>query len=166
MTHKIYIANKIADKPARLDPFLIRRTIKKAIAAQGVAVPCEVSVLVCGDAEIRAVNAEFRGVDSSTDVLSFPVFDFAAGDFDVDDGEVDMDSGLLPLGDIVLNAYQLDRQAAEFGQTRERETAYLVIHSVLHLLGYDHLDEAEQKREMRAREKEILKICGYAETED
>ena len=164
--HKIYITNKIADKPARLDPFLIRRTIKKTIAAQGVAVPCEVSVLVCGDAEIRAVNAEFRGVDASTDVLSFPVFDFASGDFDVDDGEIDLDSGLLPLGDIVLNAPQLDKQAAEFGQSRERETAYLVIHSVLHLLGYDHLDEAEQKREMRAREKKILKICGYSDTDD
>ena len=163
MTHKIYITNKIVDKSARLDSHLIRRTIKKTIAAQGIDVPCEVSVLICGDAEIRAVNAEFRDIDTSTDVLSFPVFDFVAGDFDIDDGELDIDSGLLPLGDIVLNAAQLDKQAAELGQSRERETAYLVIHSVLHLLGYDHLDEAEQKREMREREKEILKICGYSE---
>ena len=166
MTHKIYITNKIADKAARLDAHLIRRTIKAALAAQGVDVPCEVSVLVCGDTEIRAVNAEFRGVDAATDVLSFPVFEFVAGDFDIEDGELDMDSGRLALGDIVLNAVQLDKQAAEFGQSRERETVYLVIHSVLHLMGYDHLDEGEQKREMRAREKEILKICGYDDNDD
>ena len=163
MRHKVYFTNKIADKSARLDPHLIRRTVKSALAAEGVALPCEVSVMVCGDFEIQAINREFRDVDASTDVLSFPVFDFEAGDFDPQDGEIDISTGLLPLGDIVLNALQTERQAAEFGWSRERETVYLVIHSVLHLLGYDHLDEGEQKREMRVREKEILAICGYAD---
>ncbi|MDR0905936.1 MAG: rRNA maturation RNase YbeY [Oscillospiraceae bacterium] len=163
MTHKIYITNKIADRAARLDPHLIRRVIKAALAAEDVEVPCEVSVLICGDFEIQAVNKEFRGIDAPTDVLSFPVFEFKAGGFDVNDGEIDIETGLLPIGDIVLNAAQLDKQAADFGQTRERETAYLVIHSVLHLLGYDHTDEGAQKRQMREREKEILKELGYTD---
>ncbi|MDR0838127.1 MAG: rRNA maturation RNase YbeY [Oscillospiraceae bacterium] len=161
MRHKIYINNKISDKPARLDPLLIRRVVKSALDAENVDVPCEISVLITNDFEIQAINREYRGIDAPTDVLSFPLCVFAPGEFSAADGETDMSSGLLPLGDIVLCAPQVDRQAAEFGQTRERETAYLVIHSVLHLLGYDHLDEGEQKKQMRAREKEILKESGY-----
>ena len=161
MTHKIYIIYETKDK---LDAPLIRRIIKAALGAQSVTVPCEISVLVTDDDGIRAVNNDFRGIDSATDVLSFPCFEFIAGEFDVNDGEIDEATGLLPLGDIVLSAERLAAQAVEYGNTLERETAYLVIHSVLHLLGYDHMDEGADKQKMREREEIILSLCGFKET--
>ena len=154
MTHKIYITNENKDK--LLDSLLIRRTIKTALSVQRVIVPCEISVLITDDAGIQSINHEFRGLDKPTDVLSFPCFELVPGEFDINDGEIDEATGLLPLGDIVLSAERLVAQAAEYSNTLERETAYLVIHSVLHLLGYDHMDEGEDKRKMRAREKEVL----------
>ena len=160
MTHKIYITHETKDK---LDAPLIRRVTKTALSAQSIAVQCEISVLVTDNDGIRAINNDFRGIDSPTDVLSFPCFEFTAGAFDVADGEIDEATGLLPLGDIVLSAQRLAEQAVEYGNTLERETAYLVIHSVLHLLGYDHMDEGADKQKMRAREKAILTLCGYTE---
>ena len=160
MTHKIYITHETKDK---LDAPLIRRVIKAALGAQNVITPCEISVLITNDEGIRAINHEFRGIDNPTDVLSFPCFEFTAGAFDVTDGEIDEATGLLPLGDIVLSAERLAAQSVEYGNTLERETAYLVIHSVLHLLGYDHIDEGGDKQKMRARENEILSQCGYEE---
>ena len=154
MTHKIYITNKPIDK--RLNPHLIRRVIKASLAAENVGVPCEVSVLITDDGGIRAINREFRDLDKPTDVLSFPYFDFTPGEFDINDGKTDEATGLLPLGDIVLSAERLVDQALEYGNTLELETAYLMIHSVLHLLGYDHMDEGADKQKMREREEIIL----------
>jgi probable rRNA maturation factor len=152
MRHKIYIANDIKDRT--LSPNLIRRTVKAALFFENVGVPCEISVLITDDEGIRSINSEFRNQDRPTDVLSFPCFEFSPGSFDVKDGEID-GAGLLPLGDIVLSAERIAAQAAEYGSTLRRETAYLVVHSVLHLLGYDHVSERD-KRQMRAREKVII----------
>ena len=154
MTHKIFITNENKDK--LLDPYLIRRTIKAALSAENVTVPCEISVLITDDDSIRSINHEFRELDRPTDVLSFPCFDFSPGEFDAAAGEIDVATGLLPLGDIVLSAERLAAQAEEYSNSLEQETVYLVIHSVLHLLGYDHMDEGPDKRKMRAREKDIL----------
>ncbi|UOO38751.1 rRNA maturation RNase YbeY [Oscillospiraceae bacterium CM] len=118
--------------------------------------PCFVSVLITDDAGIRALNSAYRGKDSATDVLSFPQQVLTPGFFDPVLSEIDRDTGLLPLGDIVLSLDRLKSQARAFGQPLDREMAYLTIHSVLHLLGYDHLDEGEEKRRMRAREEAIL----------
>ena len=154
MTHKIYITNE--NRYRLLDPLLIRRVIKAALGAENVTTPCEISVLITNDAGIQSINHEFRDMDNPTDVLSFPCFELSPGAFDLDDCEPDEATGLLPLGDIVLSAERLAAQAKDYGNTLARETAYLVIHSVLHLLGYDHMDEGADKRKMREREEIIL----------
>ena len=126
---------------------LVRRTIRAALRVEGVRVPCEVSVLFTDDQGIRELNREQRQVDSPTDVLSFPAFTFAAGAFDPAEGEPDP----------ALNLDRIRSQGEEYGHGPKRETAYLTAHSVLHLLGYDHLDEGEQKRQMREREEIIMR---------
>ena len=136
---------------------LVERSIRTALRMEGVRVPCEVNVLFTDDEGIRALNRELRGVDKVTDVLSFPAFSFRPEAFDPAEGEPDPETGLLPLGDMALNLRQIRRQAREFGTGEKRETAYLTVHSVLHLLGYDHVDEAEEKRQMRRREHEIMR---------
>ena len=136
---------------------LVRRTIRAALKEEGIRVPCEVSVLFTDDEGIRELNREQRQVDSATDVLSFPAYTFAAGAFDPAEGEADSDSGRLPLGDMALNLDRIRSQGEEYGHGPKRETAYLTAHSVLHLLGYDHPDEGEQKRQMREREEIIMR---------
>ena len=136
---------------------LVRRTIRCALREERVRVPCEVSVLFTDDEGIRELNREQRQVDSATDVLSFPAFTFTAGAFEPADGEPDPESGRIPLGDMALNLDRIRSQGEEYGHGPKRETAYLTAHSILHLLGYDHLDEGEQKRQMREREEIIMR---------
>ena len=137
----------------------IRKVIRTALAAEGMTLPCEVDVCLTDDAGIHEINRDMRDVDRPTDVLSFPVFDLVPGELP---GEEDADpgTGLIPLGDMVISMERAAAQAEEYGHSQKRETAYLVTHSVLHLLGYDHLDEGEQKRQMRAREEAILSELG------
>ena len=138
---------------------LIRKVIRTALAAEGVTVPCEVNVLLTDDGGIRQINLEMRDVDRATDVLSFPMFEFTPGQPPTEETAADLldfATGLLPLGDMAISVEHVTAQAKEYGHTARRELAYLVTHSVLHLLGYDHLDEGEQKRQMRAREEAIL----------
>ena len=137
---------------------LVKRCIRIALRLQGVDVPCEINVLFTDDEGIRALNRDLRGVDKATDVLSFPAFSFSPGAFDASAGETDPESGLLPIGDMALNLDRIRLQGKEYGTGEKHETAYLTVHSVLHLLGYDHVDEAEDKKQMRAREREIMRI--------
>ncbi len=139
----------------------IRKVIRTALAAEGVDFPCEVDVRVTSDAGIHEINLEMRGVDRPTDVLSFPTFDLRPGELP---GEADADvaTGLVPLGDMCLSLERVQAQAKEYGHSNRRELAYLVVHSVLHLLGYDHLDEGPQKAQMRAREDAILEELGIS----
>ena len=140
---------------------LLRRVIPAALEAEGVGFPCEVDVLFTDDAGIHAINLEQRGVDRPTDVLSFPMFDLKPGTPPApEDVEADPGTGLVPLGDMVLSLERAEAQGAEFGHGTEREVAYLAVHSVLHLLGYDHLDEGPMKAQMRAREEAILEDLG------
>ena len=138
---------------------LIRKVIRTALAAEGVDFPCEVDVCVTSDEGIHQINREMRGVDRPTDVLSFPAFDLHPGELP---GEEDADpaTGLVPLGDMCLSLERVQAQAREYGHSNRRELAYLVVHSVLHLLGYDHLDEGPQKAQMRAREDAIMEELG------
>lgn len=108
---------------------------------------CEISVSFVDDETIRAINRENRGVDSVTDVLSFPQFD--------DLSEIDQRRPYL-LGDVVLCMAQAERQAAEYGHSIDRELVYLFVHSMCHLVGYDHMDE-EEKAEMRVAEEAVMK---------
>ncbi len=137
----------------------IRKVIRTALAAEGVDFPCEVDVLITDDEAIHQVNLDMRGVDRSTDVLSFPEFDLTPGQLPEAE-DADPGTGLVPLGDMVISWEHVTAQAKEYGHSNRRELAYLVVHSVLHLLGYDHLDEGPQKKQMRAREEAILAELG------
>lgn len=134
----------------------IRTCINAVLKAEGVTAKCEINVLVTDDAGIREINRTSRNIDSATDVLSFPMFELAPGELPADWTEYeDPDTGLVPLGDMCISQERAIAQAKEFGHTTRREVGYLTIHSMLHLLGYDHLDEGPQKRQMRAREEAI-----------
>ena len=138
---------------------LIRRVIRTTLSMQGVDFPCEVDVLVTDDAGIHQINLDMRQVDRPTDVLSFPEFELTPGELP---GQKDADpgTGLVPLGDMVLSMERVQAQAKEYGHSNRRELSYLVVHSVLHLLGYDHLDEGPMKAQMREREEVIMAELG------
>ena len=137
----------------------IRRVIRTALAAEGVTFPCEIDVLLTHDAGIHQINLDMRQVDRATDVLSFPEFDLTPGQLP-DEEDADPGTGLVPLGDMVISMEHVAAQAKEYGHSNRRELAYLVVHSVLHLLGYDHLDEGPMKAQMRGREEAIMTELG------
>lgn len=137
----------------------IERAITAALDAEGVVVPCEINVLLTDDEGIHAVNMEMRGVDRPTDVLSFPMFELSPGEHPTME-DADPATGLVPLGDMCISLERTRAQAQEFGHSPERELSYLTVHSVLHLLGYDHLDEGPMKAQMRAREDAIMAQLG------
>ena len=138
---------------------LIRRVIRTALAMQGVDFPCEVDVLLTDDAGIHQINKDMRDVDRATDVLSFPEFELTPGQLPAPE-DADPGTGLVPLGDMAISMEHVAAQAKEFGHSGRRELCYLVVHSVLHLLGYDHLDEGPMKAQMRQREEAILAQLG------
>ena len=137
----------------------LRKVIRTALTAQGVGFPCEVDVLLTDDTGIHQINLDMRGVDRPTDVLSFPEFELTPGALPSPE-DADPGTGLVPLGDMVLSMERVQVQAREYGHSNRRELAYLAVHSVLHLLGYDHMDEGAQKAQMRAREEAIMAELG------
>lgn len=156
MQHEIYISREVTGLGHNNSAALIKRAAAMALDAEGVDMPCIISVMLTDDEGIHRVNREFRGVDRPTDVLSFPMNELAPGEFDAALCERDMDSGAVMLGDMMISVPRCAAQGEEFGHGYERELMYLTVHSVLHLLGYDHVDEGEMKRQMRAREKAIM----------
>ena len=122
---------------------LIEKSIAAVLKVENLDENVEVSVSFVGDEEIRDLNRDYRGVDKSTDVLSFPM-----------DDEFIIVSRIL--GDVIINTRRVMEQAEELGHSEERELSYLTVHSILHLLGYDHMED-EDKREMREREKLAMK---------
>jgi probable rRNA maturation factor len=135
---------------------IIRKCIDAVLSAEGIAVPCEINVLITNDQGIQAINKASRSLDKPTDVLSFPMFQLEAGNPPEDWEEyLDIETGMCPLGDMCISLERAVAQAKEFGHSVRREVGYLTIHSMLHLLGYDHLDEGEQKKQMRTREEAI-----------
>lgn len=118
---------------------------------ENVLVPCEISFLLVIPEEIQELNAEYRNIDKETDVLSFPMLEFPE-----DEDMLTYETGIpVMLGDIVISTTRAAEQAEAYGHSLEREICYLSVHSVLHLLGYDHMEE-DEKRVMRAREKAIM----------
>ena len=159
--HKIYARHSGVKKMDRLFIPLIKRCIWATLHVEKVSIPCEISVLITNNRQMRDINLEFRGIDKSTDVLSFPMQTLIPGRFRYDEHMIDPATGLLPLGEIVISVERVDKQAQKYMHSRERETAYLTIHSVLHLLGYDHYGEADETRRMREQEKKILEELGF-----
>ncbi len=160
MKHEILLSSDVEGFPYEE---LLKRCITTALEAEGGAVPCEGDVLITDDEGIHQINLEQRAVDAPTDVLSFPMFYFTPGTPPTEeDAELDPETELLPLGDMVISYERAAAQAEEYGHSVERELGYLSVHSVLHLLGYDHMDgeDGPMKRQMRAREEAIMADVG------
>ena len=157
MNHEILIETEVDGA----EPYaaLLRRVIPAALEAEGVPFPCEVDVLFTDDEGIHQINLEQRQVDRPTDVLSFPMFDLQPGEHPTEE-DADPGDNLVPLGDMVISLERAKAQGEEYGHGTRREVAYLAVHSVLHLLGYDHMDEGPMKAQMRAREEAILEQLG------
>ena len=139
----------------------LSNVIEFALKQEEVDKPCEISLVFVDNEEIRDINNDTRGIDRATDVLSFPMLDYPEKKVfkevykDYKFNEIFFDGEELVLGDIVLSLERAEEQRIEYNHSFEREAAYLVVHSVLHLLGYDHMEE-EDKVKMRQREEEIL----------
>lgn len=150
----IYFTNE-TDSPVTYGlKMLVRRSVIAALEYEGFYNDAEVSVTFTDNEGIRRINSEFRGIDKPTDVLSFPLTDFDGGD------EPPTDEPFISLGDIVISLERAREQAEEFGHSFERECAFLCVHSMLHLLGYDHVGSDEEDAEMRRRQSEILESMG------
>ena len=139
---------------------LIRKVIPFTEEYMHFPYETEINVILTDDEGIRKVNQECRQVDAPTDVLSFPMLEYeAAGDFSGIDEEDDFlfnpDTGALLLGDMMLSVERIKAQAAEYGHSPERELAFLVVHSMLHLFGYDHMEE-EERNVMEEKQRDIL----------
>ena len=134
----------------------IRKCITATLQQEKITAACEINVMITDDAGIYAVNLSMRQIDKPTDVLSFPMFQLEPGEPPQEwDDYIDPETGLCPLGDMCISLERAAAQAKEFGHSIKREVGYLTIHSVLHLLGYDHLDEGPMKKQMRQREEAI-----------
>ena len=158
MNLKIYFENdqKLVNIHYNLK-MLIRRTILETLDYEGMENDVEVSVTFVDDKGIQELNNKFRKKDAPTDVLSFPLFDY--------EGESDepiFDELSHNLGDIVISLERAMAQANEFGHSFEREVAFLVAHSMLHLLGYDHETGEEDEADMRRRQSDIMERLGLS----
>ncbi len=129
---------------------LIRAAVNAVLDYEGVTAECEMSVLLVDDKAIRELNRDFRQIDRATDVLSFP-----SGEYPVEEG-----AEWFYVGDMALSLERARKQSEEYGHSFEREVAFLTAHSVLHCLGYDHVDGPEQEAEMFSRQEEILQGMG------
>lgn len=136
---------------------LVRAAVAATLDYEQYQNPVEVSVTFTDNEKIRELNRKFRGIDRATDVLSFPLFDYEG---QTDEPPVDELVGML--GDIVISLEQAKKQAEEYGHSFEREAAFLTVHSMLHLLGYDHETSKEDDADMRRRQSEILARMGLA----
>ena len=156
MEHEIYVSRDRAGLGHNEAAHYIKKAVKMTLDAENIDVPCLVSVMLTDDEGIHEVNKEFRDVDRATDVLSFPLNELTPGNFTPETCEKDMDTGSVALGDMMISVPRCEAQGEEFGHGFRREVMYLAVHSTLHLLGYDHVDEGKMKRQMREREKAIM----------
>ena len=130
--------------------YLIVNAVAAALKYEKFDTRAEVSVTLCDNERIRQLNKEYRNIDRPTDVLSFPLFD----------DEDDIEEESMPLGDIVISLEKAKEQSELYGHSFEREVGFLCVHSVLHLLGYDHEEGEAEKSEMFAKQSEILSLIG------
>ena len=158
MSLRIYFENNQSEVPLTYKlKMLVRDAVEATLDYEQYGNPCEVSVSFVDNAEIRGLNKKFRGIDKATDVLSFPLFDYEG-----ESEEPPVDEMLGMLGDIVLSLEQAALQAEEYGHSFEREVAFLTVHSMLHLLGYDHETGEEDEADMRRRQSEIMDLMGLS----
>ena len=156
MNLRIYFENGQDKLPVTYNlKMLIREAIETTLNFEDFQNACEVSVTFTDNEGIHELNKKFRNIDKPTDVLSFPLFDY--------EGELDepaIDEIISNLGDIVISLEKAKEQAEEYGHGFDRETAFLCVHSMLHLLGYDHERSEAEDREMRAKQSQIMEFMG------
>lgn len=142
---KVKLDKKIRDK--------IQSAFDTALEVEGIIEPAEISVTFVSDKRIKEINTEFRKINKSTDVLSFPMGE---------NGEYDKnpETDNLMLGDVVISLEHAVSQAEEFGHSVDREIVYLAVHSIFHLLGYDHVNDEAEAKVMRAKEETVMKKIG------
>ena len=144
---------------------IIKRVVEDSLDYENCPYEAEVNVLITGNEDIRQINQEYRNMDSPTDVLSFPMVEYERpSDFErLEETEDDCfhpESGELLLGDIVISVDKVEEQAEKYGHSQTRELAFLVAHSMLHLCGYDHMED-EERLIMEKKQEEILSLGGY-----
>jgi probable rRNA maturation factor len=138
---------------------LLKRVVSSSLETENIKLGCEVSILLVDNERIREINKQYRQKDCPTDVLSFPMVDIIEGQMQSDVGDYDLDEELLILGDIVISLETAEKQAREYEHSFEREIAFLTAHGMLHLLGYDHESE-EQEKKMFSRQEALLNRLG------
>lgn len=161
----VYIENEYKESLPEQYALIVNDVVSASLEFIQCPYECEVNVLFTDDAGICEMNKAYRGIDAPTDVLSFPMLDYSEpASFDEfeqhPEAYFNQDTGELMLGDIVLNVNRIIQQAQAYGHTQKRELAFLVAHSMLHLAGYDHMDENE-RLQMEQLQEEILKMKGY-----
>ena len=140
---------------------LIRRCVEEVLTRQKIEFPAQVDVTIVEDDAIRLLNAEYRDKDMATDVLSFPLYEFYNGEAKESlAGEESPENGRILLGDMILNYARACQQAEEYGHSPARECGFLTVHSVLHLLGFDHERGEDDQKKMRAEEEAALTALG------
>ncbi len=161
MEHRIRITYEVTVEQAQQVEQLITRCAQAALEAEGAPAGCFVDVTIVDSETIRELNRENRGKDDVTDVLSFPMLEFYNGEWPEDvDEERSPKDGTLFLGDMVLNYDRAVQQAAEYGHSVQRECGFLTVHSMLHLLGYDH-ERSEAERQLQRQHEEAV-LSGLA----
>ena len=166
----VYFENEAGDKTPDRYKEIVEDIIDASLIYLDCPYECEVNVLFTDDEGIREINKEYREIDAPTDVLSFPAIDYdeAANFNGLEDNPYDyfnQDTGELIFGDIILNVDRIKKQAEEYNHSVWREVAFLTAHSMLHLAGYDHIDDAERLI-MEKKQEEILNTKGYTRDYD
>lgn len=156
MKYKVSVTRDKTGLGHIMSGLLIKKAVRRTLRSESIYDKCYISVMLTDADGIRQINSQFRDIDKETDVLSFPLNNLVPGAFDALQCETDPGSGRILLGDMVISVPRCSEQGKEFGHGYKREVMYLSVHSVLHLLGYDHLDEGEMKNLMRQREKTIM----------
>ena len=149
---------------------VIKNVVEKTIETENCPYEIEVNILLTNNTEIHEANKNFRNIDRPTDVLSFPMVDYnLPTDFDLVDKNpecyLNPETDELVLGDIMVSVDKVYEQAGEYGHSPQREFAFLIAHSMLHLLGYDHMEE-EERMVMEAKQEAILKALGITRNEE
>jgi len=161
LIHKVFVQYSGIEEQDHILFLIIEQAILETLTIEKVDILCVINVLITDDKGIKEYNREYRDIDKATDVLSFPMQTFKkAGWKGLTEPELDEDTGDLPLGDIVISLESSERQADEYGNKAAYELAYLTIHSTLHLLGYDHDNEINEKA-MHKKNKRIIKEMSF-----
>lgn len=162
MKAKIYFSNE--QSKIKISPklrTLVKRAVETTLFRENFTSSSEVSVSFVDNKKIQELNLSFRGMDKPTDVLSFPMLE--GGD---EDGNINLSTGALTLGDIVISAEKAADQAREYGHSIEREICFLAVHSTLHLLGYDHETSSEDEEHMIKMQESVLSEMGLSREAD